>query len=102
MSFGEAIAEARKTLGLSQKELAAKILKEDGQAISPQYLNDIEHNRRCPSSDHIIEQFSKALGIKSDILYFKAGALPKDIKKKKADQEKVIEAYTAFRKAIKG
>jgi transposase len=29
---------------LSQKDLAAKIRKEDGTAISPQYLNDIEHD----------------------------------------------------------
>ena len=44
MTFGRAIATARKEKGLSQKDLAALILKEDGTAISPQYLNDIEHN----------------------------------------------------------
>ena len=40
-TFGELISEGRKKKGLSQKELAAKVLKEDGSAISPQYLNDI-------------------------------------------------------------
>ena len=50
-SFGSAIASGRKKKGLSQKKLAAKITKEDGEAITPQYLNDIEHDRRKPSSD---------------------------------------------------
>jgi transcriptional regulator with XRE-family HTH domain len=41
-SFGHAISSARKKLEMSQKELAGKIRKEDGEAITPQYLNDIE------------------------------------------------------------
>ncbi|MCB1783974.1 MAG: helix-turn-helix transcriptional regulator [Alphaproteobacteria bacterium] len=48
-TFGGLISETRKGKGISQKELAAKILKEDGEAIAPQYLNDIEHGRRTPS-----------------------------------------------------
>jgi len=102
MSFGCVVAEARKKLGLSQKELATKIIKEDGEPISPQYLNDIEHDRRSPSSDHIIEQFSKVLSIKPEVLYYWAGKFPKDIKENPADEAKVVRAYTAFRKAIKG
>jgi transcriptional regulator with XRE-family HTH domain len=39
-TFGRIIAEARKALVISQKDLAARINKEDGEAISPQYLND--------------------------------------------------------------
>ena len=34
-TFGQIIAEARKALGISQKDLAAKIRKEDGEPISP-------------------------------------------------------------------
>ena len=45
-TFGKAIADARKALKISQKELAYKILKEDGEPITPQYLNDIERDRR--------------------------------------------------------
>ena len=48
-SLGRLIASARKDKQLSQKELAALVLKEDGEAITPQYLNDIEHDRRSPS-----------------------------------------------------
>jgi hypothetical protein len=40
-TFGRFITEARKKLNMSQKELTAKILREDGESISPQYLNDI-------------------------------------------------------------
>ncbi len=60
-SFGSLIASARKLQKLSQKELAEKIIKEDGQAITPQYLNDIEHDRRSPTSDELIKQFVKVL-----------------------------------------
>lgn len=47
-TFGKIVSAARKELGISQKDLAAKIVKEDGETISPQYLNDIEHDRRNP------------------------------------------------------
>lgn len=40
MSFGQIIAKGRKKLGIGQKTLAERIKKEDGQPISPQYLND--------------------------------------------------------------
>jgi len=65
-SFGRAISSARKTLGLSQKELAAKIKKDDGEAITPQYLNDIEHDRRSPQSDHLVREFARVLKIERE------------------------------------
>jgi transcriptional regulator with XRE-family HTH domain len=101
MPFGRLIAEARKKANLSQKELANLIKKEDGQPISPQYLNDIERDRRNPPSAFLIEQFAKVLQIEKDLLYFYAGELPADIKDVPADNEKVIEAYRAFRRTLK-
>ncbi|SET90780.1 helix-turn-helix domain-containing protein, partial [Oceanicella actignis] len=69
MTFGRAIAKARKAAGLSQKELAARVMKEEGGgSISPQYLNDIEHDRRSPSSSHLIREFSGILNIPEDYL----------------------------------
>lgn len=102
MKFGEVIAEARKKANLSQKELAARIIKEDGQNISPQYLNDIEHSRRNPPSEHMIEQFAKILGLPADILYYYAGKLAADLRDVQADDNQVIRAYSAFRRQIKG
>ena len=49
-TFGGAISEARKAKGWALKDLASRVLREDEEAISPQYLNDIEHDRRSPSS----------------------------------------------------
>ena len=62
MTFGETIAGARKDKGVSQRELAMRIVKEDGAAISPQYLNDIERDRRNPPGDHLLEQLARELG----------------------------------------
>ena len=102
ITFGGYIAQARKKLDMSQKELASKVLREDGQPISPQYLNDIERDRRNPPPDHLIEQLAEVLNIPKDILYHQAGEVPKDLRETEADEEKVIEAWTAFRRAFRG
>jgi transcriptional regulator with XRE-family HTH domain len=96
MTFGEIISKARKEKGLNQKQLAALIKKEDGQAISAPYLNDIEHDRRSPSSDRIIEQFAAALDLEPETLYFAARRLPPYIYKTPADEKVMAGAIRAL------
>jgi transcriptional regulator with XRE-family HTH domain len=96
-SFGKAISQARKELEWSLKDLAAKVLREDGEAISVQYLNDIEHDRRSPSSDRMVQQFAEALDIDKDWLYYLAGRFPEDVRDKKLSEEEVAKAMLAFR-----
>lgn len=101
-TFGTIISEARRALGLSQKDLAAKIKKEDGQAISAQYLNDIEHDRRNPPSEFLIAQFATVLKLDKDVLILAAGMIPQDLQKMAATQpDKVEQAFKAFRRAVK-
>lgn len=101
LTFGQTIAKARKSKPLSQKELAAMIVKEeDGVPISPQYLNDIEHDRRSPTSDHLIRQFAKALSLQEEVLFFLAGKIPDDMRRKARDPDEVARAFINFRKAI--
>lgn len=101
-TFGMIIAEARRAAGLNQKEVAAKIKKEDGQAISAQYLNDIEHDRRNPPSEYLIAQFATLLKLDKDVLILAAGMIPQDLQKMAAnDPERVEQAFRAFRKAVK-
>lgn len=103
LTFGQMIAKARKSKPLSQKELAAMIVKEeDGSPISPQYLNDIEHDRRSPTSDHLIRQFAKVLGLQEGVLFFLAGKIPDDMRRKAQNPADVAKAFTNFRKAITG
>lgn len=97
-TFGGAISKARKKLGWSQKDLASKILREDDDPISPQYLNDIEHDRRSPSSDHMVHQFAEVLSIDADWLYYLAGKFPADVRQKKMSQQEVSQAMVAFRR----
>lgn len=102
-TFGVLLSEARKTKGMSQKELAAKVKKEDGQAISPQYLNDIEHDRRNPPSEFLIGQMAELLGCDKDTLCLAAGTISSDLMKIAATQpEKVEKAFKAFRRTVKG
>lgn len=101
-TFGKYIADARKALHMSQKELAQRILREeDQQPISPQYLNDIERDRRSPSSDHLIHQFAHVLKIDPDYLHYLAGKLPEEIRQKNLSEEAVKNAFMAFRKSHK-
>jgi len=101
MTFGDTIAEARKKLELTQKDLADRVRKEDGEPITPQYLNDIEHDRRNPSSPEMIEKLAKVLKLPPEVLYFLAGTLPEDVRKPSVPQERIVEAFGAFRKALR-
>ncbi|MEZ5874813.1 MAG: helix-turn-helix transcriptional regulator [Hyphomicrobiales bacterium] len=96
-TFGRAISQARKKHGWSQKELAKKILREDEESISPQYLNDIEHDRRSPSSDRMVQQFADVLSVEADWLYYLAGKFPADLRERKLTQQEVAKAMVAFR-----
>ena len=101
-TFGRTISEARKAKGWGLKDLAAQVLREDAVAISPQYLNDIEHDRRSPSSDRMVQQFAEALDIDPDWLYYLAGRFPEDVREKKLSQKEVADAMLAFRSGPKG
>jgi transcriptional regulator with XRE-family HTH domain len=101
MSFGTIIAEARKKKGMSQKDLAAQIKKEDGQPISPQYLNDLERDRRNPPSSHFLKQFAEELGLSLDYLSYLARQLPDDVADDPHSSERVDAAFRAFRKELK-
>ena len=102
MTFGEAITRARKEKRLSQKQVAAGTLKEDGKAISAQYLNDIEHDRRNPPSEYIVGQLANALDLDLDYLLFLAGRFPADVLEMSRDQEGIKTAMKAFRSSLRG
>lgn len=84
-------------MGLSQKELAEKIKREEGGSISSQYLNDIEHDRRNPSSDHIIHQIARILNIGTDYIYYLAGRVPPDVRQANLPKCVIEENYAALR-----
>ena len=100
-TFGTMVAEARRAIGMSQKELASKVKKEDGQAISPQYLNDVERDRRNPPAAYLIVQIAAALKLDKDVLCMAAGTIPDDVKKLATTHpEQVQEGFRAFRKKV--
>jgi transcriptional regulator with XRE-family HTH domain len=103
MSFGRFLAQKRKEAGLSQKDLAARIKKEDGSPISPQYLNDVERDRRNPPSEHFIKQLASELGVPDDYLYFLASQYPDDLRDEphRYDSHRVQAAFQAFRRELK-
>lgn len=89
-SFGRYISNARKALDVSQKDLAANL------GISPQYLNDIEQDRRSPSSDEMIQQLASILSVEPLYLHYLAGRLPRD-RRRDLPEEDVVSAMSVFR-----
>jgi transcriptional regulator with XRE-family HTH domain len=77
-------------------------VKEYGTAISPQYLNDLEHDRRNPPSQHLILGFARELRLKADYLFGLAQAWPEDIAAalSKSSPAEVEAAFSAFRKTL--
>jgi transcriptional regulator with XRE-family HTH domain len=98
-TFGQILRDARKRAGLTQRELAAQLKREDGRTVDPPYLNAIEHDHRYPPEDYLIEQMAKIVGISPDVLYFHANRHPADVKAD-VDEARVESAYRAFRKAL--
>ena len=58
-TFGQVLREARKKAGITQRELAARLKREDGRLVDPPYLNAVEHDHRYPPEDYLIEQMAK-------------------------------------------
>jgi transcriptional regulator with XRE-family HTH domain len=80
-SFGQYLAWARRKAGLNLRDMAALIIKEDGEPISNQYLSDIETGRRNPPADYLLERIAEVLGervpeVTAEILYLKARRVP--------------------------
>lgn len=101
MTVGEIIATGRKRAGLTLKELAAQVLKEDGTPISLSYLNDVEHDRRPAPSPYLLRQVATALHLSYEYLLFLARDLPEDLYDGSYTPEAVEAAFQAFRQALK-
>ncbi len=100
MTVGEIISAGRKRAGLTLRELASQIFKEDGTPISLTYLNDVEHDRRPAPSPTLLRQLADVLHINYDYLMFIAGDIPGDLREGSYTPEDVEAAFKAFRKTL--
>ena len=101
MTVGEIISTGRKRAGLTQRELAARIVKEDGSPISQPYLNDIEHDHRgTVPAPALLRQFAAVLHLSYEYLLFCAGQIPDDLRAEPHTPEEVEAAFQAFRRSL--
>jgi transcriptional regulator with XRE-family HTH domain len=84
-----------------REQVATGIKQEDGKPISVQYLNDIEHGRRGAPPDYVIAQLAKLLHLQLDVLYFRSGRLPPDIRKRSVSDQQAAAAYRALRQELR-
>jgi transcriptional regulator with XRE-family HTH domain len=73
LRLGEAINQARRVRKMTLRQLAEHVAKDDGTAISPQYLNDIELHHRVPTP-HVLRELARVLTLDYDTLLALAGA----------------------------
>ncbi|HVN90972.1 MAG TPA: helix-turn-helix transcriptional regulator [Candidatus Binataceae bacterium] len=99
-TLGQFIADRRKELGLSGREVVAGVKKADGTSISIPFLVDLEHDRRKPG-DEVLEGLAKVLQVDSDILYFLAGRMPRDLHTRSLKEDDLTAAFRAFRREVK-
>ncbi len=73
-SLGRLLADARRARGLSLRELGARLTAggRRPRGVSAQFLNDLEHDRRRPSSA-LAEEIAAALGLSAAWLEAAAG-----------------------------
>jgi transcriptional regulator with XRE-family HTH domain len=98
-TFGQVLTDARKRAGLTQKEVAERLKREDGRPVDAPYLNAVEHDRRRPPQNFLIQQLAKIVGIPADVLFFHASRVPPDMERD-FDDRAVESAWEAFRKAF--
>ena len=102
-TFGRIIAEARKALGISQKELAARTHKEGGVRSRRSISTTSNTTAEIRHREYIIEQLAGHLGLSQEHLIAVAGLWPTDLREKLpgSDPLRVEKAFTAFRKVLK-
>jgi transcriptional regulator with XRE-family HTH domain len=96
MDLSTLIRQSREAAGLSQKDLANKA------ALSPTYLNDLEHGRRTIPPKTALA-LSRALDMHEDVLFAAAGLLPDDIRTALAavtEHKKIERCFAAMRKVL--
>jgi transcriptional regulator with XRE-family HTH domain len=66
----------------------------------PPYINDLEHDRRHPPENTVIEQLAEVLNVSPDFLYFYARRLPANVEGD-FDEGSIEAAYAAFRRELR-
>lgn len=99
-TLGKTVGDKRRQKQLSQKQLADRTLREDGQPISPQFLNDIERDRRRPGP-FILNALANNLELDPDELHLLAGQVPPDIVAGSTDDTRLKQVMQAFRRTYR-
>ncbi len=101
MTVGDIVSTGRKRAGLTLKEVAGQVMKEDGTPISVSYLNDVEHDRRPAPAPHLLKQLADVLHLSYEYLLFLARDLPEDLYDERYTPEDIEAAFQAFRATLR-
>jgi transcriptional regulator with XRE-family HTH domain len=91
-TLGQVLREARQTQGLSLRQTAVQVHHRAGQSLSPQYLSNLEQDRRSPSLP-LLSALADVLEIPSSLLFAharKAEAIVRRYLQRRPDCEAAI------------
>jgi transcriptional regulator with XRE-family HTH domain len=101
MTFGEVISALRSKRGLTLRELARQVRKEDGKPISFQYLSELENDRRNPPPDYLIDELASVLKVSRNLLFIHARRIPQDLPLTSISESEADKIYMSFRKKLR-
>lgn len=78
MTLGQSLRQLRQGKGLVLRGVAGAVVKENGKPISPQYLHDLETDKRQPT-DRTLHLIAKVLGADLDHLRALVGRAPEPV-----------------------
>ena len=95
-SFGELIARRREELGMTQAELAARVIGRRGEPVTQQRIGDIEHMRHGVPRLRVLKQLVRALKLNNiEVLYLWAGVIPPGVSFEGLSEEALLKAWRA-------
>ncbi len=96
-SFGELIARRREELGMTQAELAARVIGRRGEPVTQQRIGDIEHMRHGVPRLRVLKQLVRALKLTNiEVVYVWAGVIPPGVSFEGLSEEALLKAWRAF------
>jgi hypothetical protein len=78
-----------------------RVLKDDGTPLSPQYLCDVEADRRIIANPLLVRELAAELGVPAEVLWY--GTLPEVLRSDRdVPPQRIVNAFAAFRRSLGG
>jgi transcriptional regulator with XRE-family HTH domain len=82
------------------REAAELIRKPNGEAVSFQYLSELENDHRNPPSEHLLDEIARVYKITRSYLYIQAGRIPPDFPRRSVKEPQADAIFQELRRIV--